>query len=97
MQKFYGADIQPVKALEAIKNPDCGWFYRASAADFKKIPGSPIAYWVSDKLRKAFTKDKLLKEVADPRKGMVTADNPRFIRTWVEVIFLQNWLWIRQS
>ena len=31
---------------EAIKNPDCGWFYRASAADFKKIPGSPIAYWV---------------------------------------------------
>src|SRR5690606_39473267 len=33
----------------AIDNPDCGWFYRAAAADFKKIPGSPIAYWVSPK------------------------------------------------
>jgi hypothetical protein len=31
---------------EAIQNPDCGYFYRAAAADFKKIPGSPIAYWV---------------------------------------------------
>ena len=30
---------------EAVKNPDCGWFYRVSAAEFKKIPGSPIAYW----------------------------------------------------
>jgi hypothetical protein len=29
---------------EAIQNPDCGYFYRAAAADFKKIPGSPIAY-----------------------------------------------------
>jgi hypothetical protein len=32
---------------EAVKNPGCGWFFRASATDFKKIPGSPIAYWVS--------------------------------------------------
>ena len=31
---------------EAIQNPDCGYFYRAAAADFKKIPGSPIASWV---------------------------------------------------
>jgi len=31
---------------EAIQNPDCGWFYRATAVDFQKIPGSPIAYWL---------------------------------------------------
>ncbi|MBN1546807.1 MAG: BREX-1 system adenine-specific DNA-methyltransferase PglX, partial [Syntrophaceae bacterium] len=31
--------------LKAIKNPNCGWFFQASAADFKKIPGNPIAYW----------------------------------------------------
>ncbi len=43
---FYGADLQPIKALEAIRNHDCGWFYRASATYLKKIPGSPIAYWV---------------------------------------------------
>ncbi len=34
--------------LEAVRNPTCGWFFRASAADFKKIPGSPIAYWTYD-------------------------------------------------
>src|ERR1043165_5015370 len=34
--------------LEAISNPKCGWFFRASATDFTKIPGSPVAYWVSD-------------------------------------------------
>jgi type II restriction/modification system DNA methylase subunit YeeA len=55
LQKFYGENRQPIKALEAIKNQNCGWFFRASAADFKKIPGSPIAYWVSDSLRKSFT------------------------------------------
>lgn len=29
-------------------------FFRASAEDFKRIPGSPVAYWVSDNIRKAF-------------------------------------------
>ncbi len=46
LSDFYGADLQPLKALEAIKNPDCGYFYYASAIDLKKIPGSPIAYSV---------------------------------------------------
>ena len=37
-----------------IADPDCGWFYRAAAADFKKIPGSPIAYWVSESISTCF-------------------------------------------
>ena len=72
-------------AREAIRNPDCGWFYRASAEDFSKIPGSPIAYWASHELRETFAKSKQLRDFASPRKGMVTADNPRFIRQWFEV------------
>ena len=48
LQEFYGANLQPIKALEAIKSPNCSWFYRASAADFKKIPGAAIAYWLSN-------------------------------------------------
>jgi hypothetical protein len=43
---FYGADLQPAKTLEAIKNNDCGWFYTAKPDDFNKIPSSPIAYWI---------------------------------------------------
>jgi len=33
---------------QAIANPDCGWLYRASDQDFKKIPSAPIAYWVKN-------------------------------------------------
>ena len=46
LSEFRGSENQGPKTLEAIQNPSCGWFYRASAADFKKIPGSPIIYWV---------------------------------------------------
>lgn len=85
LNKFYGADVQPVKALEAIQNPDCGWFYRASATDFKKIPGSPIAYWVSDRVREIFLSSETLKSLAIPKQGMATGDNERFVRLWYEV------------
>ena len=73
--------------LEAIADPNCTWFFRATSDDFKKIPGSPIAYWVSKPLRNAFRDNRKVSEVADPRKGMVTADNPRFIRSWWEPTF----------
>lgn len=46
-----------------------GHFFRASAADFKKIPGSPIAYWVSETLRIAFPDGTLLRKIADPKRG----------------------------
>ncbi|MFH0725173.1 MAG: BREX-1 system adenine-specific DNA-methyltransferase PglX [Pseudomonadota bacterium] len=85
LQKFYGVDIQPVKALEAIKNPDCGWFYRASAADFKKIPGSPIAYDMPEKLLKQYSKRPLIKDFVDAKSGQNTGDNNRFVRYWFEV------------
>ncbi len=82
---FKGAEQQGPKTLEAIKNRSCGWYYAAKPDDFKKIPGSPVAYWVSPTTRNAFNLGVPLREIADPRKGMVTADNPRFIRMWTEV------------
>jgi hypothetical protein len=85
LSDFRGVDIQPVKALEAIKNPNCGWFYRASASDFKKIPGSAIAYWVSDRVLEIFEKGTPIGKIAFPRKGNTTTDNNRFLRFWVEV------------
>ncbi|MFO2552191.1 BREX-1 system adenine-specific DNA-methyltransferase PglX [Legionella pneumophila serogroup 1] len=48
LSDFRGSINQAPKTTEAINNPDCGWFYRASAADFKKIVNNPIAYWVPD-------------------------------------------------
>ncbi|HAE3015710.1 TPA_asm: BREX-1 system adenine-specific DNA-methyltransferase PglX, partial [Salmonella enterica subsp. enterica serovar Java] len=42
---FRGAQNQGPKALEAIQDHNCGWFYNAKSDDFQKIPGTPIAYW----------------------------------------------------
>lgn len=61
------------------------YFFRASAEDFKKIPGNPIAYWLSNAFRTAFSKGETLQSVADPKKGLATTDNQRFLRLWPEV------------
>ena len=77
--------LQQPKALEAIKNPDCGWFYRRDAETFKQIPGTPIAYWASDALLDAFANGKKLSDFAVARDGIHTCDNDRFLRRWWEV------------
>lgn len=53
--------------------------------EFDKIPGSPIAYWVSDKIREAFEKNKKLGDIGEAKQGLATADNNRFLRLWNEV------------
>lgn len=85
LSDFRGSENQAPKTLEAIKNHSCGWFYRASATDFSKIPGSPIAYWISDQIRNIFTQCKSLGEVGMPRLGMATGNNDVYVRNWPEV------------
>ena len=59
-------------------------FFRVSAADFKKIPGSPVAYWVSNNFRHAFDLPRIA-SIATPSQGMSTCDVDRFVRIWSEV------------
>lgn len=61
-------------------------FAQTSAANFSKIPGSPVAYWVSEKLLKAFDLGKSLGDLALARNGMKTGDNGRFLRIWWEIV-----------
>lgn len=56
-----------------------------SQQNFKKIPGCPIGYWVSEKMIEAFDNLKCLEEDFEFKKGMSTGDNTRFIRNWFEV------------
>ena len=60
-------------------------YFQAKQKDFEKIPGSPIAYWVSDKVREIFEKNRKLGEVGEAKQGLATADNNRFLRLWNEV------------
>ena len=84
-----GMEVQKKKVLEAINNKDCGFFYQADENNFSKIPGSPIAYWVSENMLKAYDLGKTLGEIAFPKTGMTTGDNNRFLRFWYEVDLLK--------
>lgn len=80
-----GSEAKRLKLVEAIQNPDCGWFYRRDADTFKQIPGTPIAYWASDALLDEFGNAKQLSEYGKPRQGLATGENARFVREWWEV------------
>ncbi len=59
--------------------------YTPSNADFAKVPGSPIAYWVSASFFECFTRFDSISHFADGRVGLQTSDNGRFLRSWAEV------------
>ncbi len=82
-----GMAIQREKVLEAIENKECGYFYEADQSDFNKIPGTPIAYWLSQKWFHLFENSVKIAEVAKPRVGQNTGDNERFLRLWHEIEF----------
>lgn len=82
-----GMEIQRQKTLEAIKNHDCGYYYEQSTDDFSKIPGSPVAYWVSDKLLTTFANNKKLGDIAQPCAGLATGNNNIFQRYWYEISY----------
>ena len=80
-----GGEPKRHKLLEAIQNPDCGYFYRADATTFHDIPGSPIAYWASEAVHEAFLLGKSLGSIGYPRVGIQTGENAKFLRLWWEV------------
>lgn len=52
---------------------------------FMSIPGSLVAYWISEKIRRSFTSDTLLGEIESPFEGLKTGNNDMFLRLWHEV------------
>lgn len=80
-----GMEVQKQKVLEAISDKNCGYFYETEQSEFSKIPGSPVAYWVSEQLRKCFEFGIPLGKLAAPRQGMATTNNNLFLRQWYEV------------
>ena len=57
--------------------------YAADQSNFSKIPGSPVAYWISRTMSEAFSK-KLLRDYGATKQGFATGDNNRFLRYWHE-------------
>ena len=59
--------------------------YYCSGNRFKSIKANPFSYWLSDKMRESFSIGTPFEEYGNPRAGITTGDNDRFMRAWYEV------------
>lgn len=82
--RLVDAISQAEKEKMFLANENC---YITDQNDFSKIPGNPVAYWVSDKLLATFTDSKKLGDIAQPCAGLSTGSNNIFQRYWYEVSY----------
>lgn len=75
------ADKEKVFINKLIKKD----FYTRRQSDYLEIPGQNIAYWISENMKNVFELASPLGQLAEPKQGMATADNNRFLRVWFEV------------
>ncbi len=71
--------------IKNFLNKNDEFIYVIEQTKFLKIPGQPIAFWVSSNVIDAFQNFRPLGEIAEPKQGIATADNNRFLRLWHEV------------
>ena len=79
-----GMEVQRQKTLEAIKNHDCGFYYEQNADNFSKIPGSPVAYWLSENVVQTF-KNNYISQYATSNGQNITGNNNKYLRLFWEV------------
>lgn len=58
--------------------------YQKNESQFSKVPGSPIAYQISENLAESFQVGNLVNDYATPRQGMSTGNVNRFTKLWFE-------------
>lgn len=80
-----GMSIQEQKVREAIVSKECKYFYQTEQDNFLKIPGAPVAYWLSETSVENFLKASLLSDEAEIRQGLATSDNNKYLRLWFEI------------
>lgn len=59
--------------------------YCTKQDEYEKIPGRPIAYWVSEALAHCFAVGNNIENYIDTFQGIITGDNERFLRLWHEI------------
>ena len=85
--KYHYVKLENIKDNKPLSFPIKENRYNEITSDnFSKIPGSPIAYWASDMIINAFQYGTMLNDIAEPRLGMATASNDKFMRLWYEII-----------
>jgi hypothetical protein len=69
----------------AFPKKDNGRYAQIPQTNFSKIPGSPIAYWVSERVSDLFIEFRTISDYFDIKQGLATCNNGLFVRLWVEV------------
>lgn len=85
LAEFKGAKLQPIKLKDAVGDSTVSYRYISDSSTFSDIPGSPIAFWASAKIRSLFRENKMLGDVAETRVGVSTGENNKYVRFWYEV------------
>ncbi|MDR7870704.1 MAG: BREX-1 system adenine-specific DNA-methyltransferase PglX [Tissierellaceae bacterium] len=71
--------------VKAIIDDTINYRYISKTVNYEKIPGSPIAYWVSKSIIKSFVEAKKIGDIANVVTGMSTGDNSKYLRIWHEI------------
>ena len=61
--------------------------YYSCSEDFAGIKATPFSYWLSEKMRKSFLVGIPFENYGNPKAGITTGENDRFMRAWTEVAF----------
>lgn len=80
-----GMEVQRQKVLQAQFNKECGYFYETTENNFSKIPGSPIAYWASEKILSIFENEKNVGEAGEVKLGLSPGKTDLVLKRWFEV------------
>ena len=80
LTEYPNAKLKEEKYLEFNQ----GDIYYCKQNGFHSIPGSPIAYWASNRVREIFKNEEPLGKIVEIKQGLTTSDNERFIRFWHE-------------
>lgn len=87
-EKLFGAQ----GSVDTVEEKEDKFFskefvYWQKQEQFFRIPGTPVAYWASEKMIESFSIGSPLGDVSRPRIGQNTGDNNRFLRYWFEVAY----------
>lgn len=82
---FNEADEKELQYLNIVSNCDKKNQSFADNNDFRSIKGVPIAYWISNKVRRIFNKNKVINDFAKCKSGIMTGNDKLFLKLWYEV------------
>ena len=91
---YYETDDNGVPFAFPVENE---YYKHTNTENFKKIPGMPVAYWVSEAVTNAFANVSSMEKFGASRSGMQTGDNNKFLRFWFEVEFGKIGIGIQNS